>query len=199
MSDLTIRFERHSEPLDPIFPRTLGPAFATLPEPIRATHLTAATTRWTGRASVTRGSGLWSRLLATLFRFPPATADTEVEVTKTATTRGETWTRRFGSRIFRSHLRATPQGMTERFGPFTFTLGLTIKDGALHYPVAAGRIGPIPLPRWMLPGSDTREHAEDGVFHFDVRLLAPITGALMVHYRGHLAPAEAEDTTAPPA
>lgn len=75
MSDLSIRCERHSEPLSPIFPRTLGPAFATLPDVIRATHLTAATTQ------------------------------------------GETWTRRFGSRTFRSYLKSTPQGMTERFGP----------------------------------------------------------------------------------
>ncbi|MFM7333564.1 MAG: saccharopine dehydrogenase NADP-binding domain-containing protein [Tabrizicola sp.] len=71
LSDLSIRCERHTEPLIPIFPHTLGPTFATLPEPIRATHLTATTSRWTGRASVTRGKGLWSRFLATLFRFPP--------------------------------------------------------------------------------------------------------------------------------
>lgn len=197
MSDLSIHCERLSEPLNPIFPRTLGPAFATLPEQVRATHLTAATSRWTGRASVTRGTSLWSRLLATLFRFPPACADTKVEVTKSATAKGETWTRRFGSRTFRSHLKPTPHGMTERFGPFTFTLGLTVQDGALHYPVAAGRLGPIPLPRWMLPGSETREYAQDGVFHFDVRLLAPLTGALMVHYRGHLAPAQPEDPAPP--
>lgn len=88
--------------------------------------------------------------------------------------------------------------MTERFGPFTFTLGLTIQDGALHYPVATGRIGPIPLPRWLLPGSETRECADEGRFHFDVRLLAPVTRALMVHYRGHLSPAQPQDPTAPP-
>lgn len=197
MSDLSICFERQSDPLDPIFPRSLGPAFATLPEAIRATHLTAATTRWTGCASVTRGTRIWSRLLATLFRFPPASEDTKVEVTKSATATGETWTRRFGTRSFRSHLKATPDGMTERFGLFTFTIGLTVRDGALHYPVKSGRIGPIPLPRWLLPASDTREFEESGRFHFDVRLLAPVTGALLVHYRGHLDPATAEDLAPP--
>jgi hypothetical protein len=199
MSDLAIRFERHSEPLDPIFPRILGPAFATLTDPIRATHLTAGSSRWQGRASVTRGTGAWSRLLATLFRFPPASEDTEVEVIKTATPKGETWTRSFGSRRFRSHLAATPDGMTERFGPFTFRLGLSVKDGALHYPVAGGRFGPLPLPRWLLPGSEAREYVEDGRFHFDVRLLAPVTKGLMVHYRGHLTAAPAEAPSLPPA
>jgi NAD(P)-dependent dehydrogenase (short-subunit alcohol dehydrogenase family) len=198
MSDLTIRFERRSEPLNPIFLRVLGSAFATLPEPIRATHLTAGISRWQGRASVSRGTGWFSRFLATLFRFPPASEDIAVEVTKDATALGETWTRRFGTRTFRSHLKATAQGMTERFGPFTFRLGLTVRDGALHYPVAAGRIGPIPLPRWMLPGSETREYVANGRFHFDVRLLAPVTGGLMVHYRGHLDETASEDPSPPP-
>ena len=197
MSDLSIRFDRRTEVLDPIFPHTLGPAFASLPETVRATHLTAATTRWQGRASVTRGTGAWSRLLATLFRFPPAQADVAVEVTKTATPAGETWTRRFGPRSFRSHLKPTAKGMTERFGPFTFLLNLTAENGALHYPVAGGRLGPIPMPRWLLPGSDAREYEEDGCFHFDVRLLAPVTKALMVHYRGHLSAAPDEDPSPP--
>jgi NAD(P)-dependent dehydrogenase (short-subunit alcohol dehydrogenase family) len=197
MSDLSIRFERTSEPLNPIFPRTLGPAFATLPETIRATHLTSGPARWQGRASVTRGTGLFSRFLATVFRFPPASADTDVEVLKTPTAKGETWTRRFGTRSFRSHLKATPQGMTERFGPFTFRLGLAVKQGALHYPVAAGRFGPVPLPRWLLPGSEAREYVEDTRFHFDVRLLAPLKGGLLVHYRGHLTAAVPEDPQKP--
>lgn len=197
MSDLAIRFERQSAPLDPIFPRILGPAFATLPEAVRATHLAAGTARWQGRASVTRGSGLWSNLLAALFRFPPAAGDIEVEVLKTATGNGETWIRRFGTRRFRSHLAATPQGMTERFGPFTFRLGLAVRDSALHYPVAGGRLGPVPLPRWMLPRSESREYAENGRFHFDVRLFAPVTGSLMVHYRGQLEPAVPDPPSLP--
>ena len=197
MSDLAIRFERRSEALDPIFPRILGPAFDTLPETVRATHRTAGITRWQGRASVTRGTGLWSRVLATLFRFPPASEATPVKVTKAVTAKGEIWTRSFGPRSFRSHLAATPDGMTERFGPFTFQLGLSVRNGALHYPVTAGRLGPIRLPRWLLPVSEAREYEEDGRFHFDVRLLAPVSHTLMVHYRGHLHPAPAEDTAPP--
>lgn len=197
MSDLAIRFERRSEPLDPIFPRVLGPAFAALPEVIRATHIAASPTRWTGRASVTRGTGLYGRCLAALFRFPTASDDTPVEVTKTVTAKGETWTRRFGTRTFRSHLAATPDGMTERFGPFTFLLGLTVGEGALHYPVQSGRLGPLPLPRWLLPRAEAREYAEDGRFHFDVRLCAPLTGGLMVHYRGELSPPAADNPAQP--
>jgi len=73
-----------------------------------------------------------------------------------------------------------------------------VGTGALLYPVAGGRFGPFPLPRWLLPGSEAREYVEDGRFHFDVRLLAPVTKALIVHYRGHLSAAPAQDPTPPP-
>lgn len=197
MSDLAIRFDRQTEPFDPIFPRTLGPAFAALPATVRATHLTTGTSRWQGRASVRRGTSAWSRLLATLFRFPADTDDTPVEVTKIVTRKGETWLRRFGSRRFRSHLGATTDGMTERFGPFTFLLALKVNDSALHFPVQSGRLGVLPLPRWLLPVSETREFEAEGAFHFDVRLSAPLTGQLMVHYRGRLTPTPPEDPHLP--
>jgi hypothetical protein len=44
---------------------------------------------------------------------------------------------------------------------------------------------------------EAREYAEDGRFHFDVRLFAPLTGGLMVHYRGHLIPANPDDPSPP--
>ena len=55
MADLRVKTDRLTTPQVPLFPRVLGPAFASLPEPIRATHLTADISHWLGRASVTRG------------------------------------------------------------------------------------------------------------------------------------------------
>nr|WP_287882901.1 DUF4166 domain-containing protein [Paracoccus sp. (in: a-proteobacteria)] len=118
--------------------------------------------------------------------FPPAGEGVPVEVTKTVTPKGETWQWRFGTRVFRSHLSASARDMTESFGPFTFLLGLKVQEEALHYPVMSGRLGPLPLPRWLLPGSVAQEHARDGRFHFDVKILAPVAGTLLVHYRGFL-------------
>lgn len=198
MSDLRVTTQRSSTPITPLFAQVLGQDFDALPDTIRRTHLTADQSHWQGRSQVRRGTGLWPRLLCLLFRFPPASPDIPVHVTKTVTPKGETWQRRFGRSRFRSSLAATPQGMTERFGPFTFALGLTVRDGALLYPVVAGRLGPLPLPRWMLPVSVAREYEAQGRFHFDVALMAPITGALMVQYRGSLSPAPQDDPSAPP-
>jgi NAD(P)-dependent dehydrogenase (short-subunit alcohol dehydrogenase family) len=190
MSDLRVRTEIAVEPFSPIFPQVLGPDFAALPDPVRATHLTASQSHWHGRAKVTRGKGLWGRFLCLLFRFPAQANDVPVEVIKTATPYGEVWQRRFGKQRFRSRLAAESGGITESFGPFVFLLSLTVQDRALHYSVVAGWLGRLPLPRWLLPVSQSREYVRDGSFHFDVMLLAPLTREVVVHYRGFLSEAQ---------
>lgn len=188
MADLRVATKRSVTPILPIFPQILGQDFYALPDEIKATHLTIGTSRWAGRCSVHRGTGLWNRLLCAIFRFPPASNEIEVRVTKTAKARGETWLRSFGHNTFRSHLSIGSEAIRERFGPFTFSIGLEVRKGELHYPVTAGRIGPIPLPHWMLPVSIAREFASKSKFHFDVAILAPVTKRLMVRYQGYLAP-----------
>lgn len=192
MSDLRVRMERVVEPAIPLFARVLGADFETLPEVIRASHQTVDVSHWRGRASVRRGESLWSRFLARLFGFPPESADVAVEVTKTVTPKGETWQRRFGARLFRSRLAASSRGMTESFGPFAFRLGLKVEAGALHYPVVSGRLGPLPLPHWLLPVSIAREQVAGDRFCFDVKILAPVSKGLLVHYRGWLVEAGSE-------
>ncbi|MEP1443617.1 MAG: DUF4166 domain-containing protein [Hyphomicrobiales bacterium] len=186
MADLGALTEQVIEPIDMLFPKVLGASFSGLPDVVQVTHKTKDKSHWKGRASVGRGTGLWPRLLAALFQFPAANDDIEVDVTKTVTARGETWLRRFGGATFKSHLKATNGIMSESFFPFTFLLDLKVKDAALHFPVKSGRLGPIPLPKWLLPVSIAKETAVDGRFHFDVELRAPLTGGLMVHYKGYL-------------
>lgn len=189
MQDLKVRTEQVSERFEPIFVQVLGSSFGQLPKEIQMTHLTADISRWRGRAKIRRGTSLWSRALCRLFGFPAAADDTVAEVIKRVVPTGEVWQRFFGPSRFASKLAATTSGMTERFGPFTFRLGLVVKDEALHYPVISGRLGPLPLPKWLLPVSEAREYVADGLFHFDVKLSAPIVRDLLVHYTGTLAAA----------
>lgn len=186
MSDLQVRSERGTEELQSLFQQVLGAEFKKLPPKVRSPHLTNEVSHWRGKASVRRGQSFWSKLLGLVFGFPANSDDIQVDVTKVVTRNGETWDRRFGDRSFRSFLAANSLGMTERFGPLTFQLGLKIVDDSLHFPVVAGRIGPMPLPRWLLPISDAREFETDGRFHFDVKLSAPFTHSLLVHYQGAL-------------
>ncbi|MBF9031113.1 DUF4166 domain-containing protein [Rhodobacterales bacterium HKCCE3408] len=189
MEDLAVRTERDEERITPLF-ETVVDGFAALPDAVRESHQTIAVTRLEGQGRVTRGKGLWPRLIAAVMRFPPAGEDIPVTVIKTRTERGETWERRFGRHVFRSHLAAENGAMTERFGLITFTLGLTARDGGLEFPVTGARLGPLKLPRALLPVSEARETAPDGRFRFDVTLRAPLTGQFIIRYEGHLAPVE---------
>lgn len=186
MADLCVTTTRDTTQITPLFPATLGAPFATLAPEIRATHDTPAPRIWQGRASVTRGAGVLPRLAAFLFRFPQARDDTRVQVTKTPVNGTEVWQRRFGTATFQSTLRATPQGIAERFGALTFLLDLHVAEGRLHYPIQKGWCLGIPIPRFALPKSAASERVENGRFHFDVRLSMPVTGQLIVHYQGWL-------------
>nr|WP_255563960.1 DUF4166 domain-containing protein [Hyphomonas sediminis] len=109
------------------------------------------------------------------------------------TSDGETWTRAFGPRRFRSHLRRVagdPPGMVrERFGAMAFSIPLSLENGRLAFPVTGGRVAGIPLPRFLLPVSETHESVDkDGACRFDVSIRLPMIG-LVAHYRGWLKPA----------
>ena len=186
MDDLAVSTQTQDDPAVPLFQRQLGDSFAKLPDPVQQAHAVYGPRCWTGRARVSRGGSLWARALAFLFGFPQASEDVPVTVAMVPQQGGEVWERQFGTNVFRSYLQQKAGQMTERFGPFTFQLGLHVTDGELHFPVRAGRMGPVPMPRFLLPQSVTREYARDGRFHFDVAVKAPLTGKLMVHYQGSL-------------
>ncbi|MBT5294174.1 MAG: DUF4166 domain-containing protein [Octadecabacter sp.] len=183
--DLDITTHVDIVPIIPIFRQTLGADFDRLPAAISATHDAVVPRCFKGIASVTRGTGVQARIAAVLFGFPPSNDCVEVEVTKTPTPAGETWMRRFGDKVFRSHLKATPRAMVERFGALSFELDLHIQEDRLHFPVKSGRAFGIPIPRFLLPKSIAHEAQIDSIFHFDVQLQAP-NGAPLVHYKGWL-------------
>lgn len=136
---------------------------------------------------------LAGRLIAALFGFPAAGENVPVTVMKTVSRHKEEWVRSFGGRKFRSVLSrpkdAAPRTVTERFGPFTFDLQLRPSSESLELHLLGGRFLGIPLPGFLLPGNVAYETEVDGLFHFDVRLDAPMGLGLIVRYRGSLSPA----------
>ena len=190
MSDLRVVTARETSQDTALFERVLATAFGTLPPALQDMHRSADRKLWEGRAQVTRGTGLWPRLIARLFGFPEAGEDVPVRVQKLRSRdgEGEVWLRRFGARSFRSSFTAMPNGISERFGPFTFTINLRLRDHGLDYPVTAARLGPLRLPAVLLPAGEARETADGRRCHFDVSIRAPLTHALIVRYRGWLEP-----------
>ncbi|MEM6610230.1 MAG: DUF4166 domain-containing protein [Pseudomonadota bacterium] len=190
MADLAIRTERAERRAEPLFSKVLGADFEDLPKQVQDTHKVITARRLSGLGRVSRGRGLWPRLIAFAFRFPPAGEAVRINVLKTRKGDTETWVRRFGRTTFRSTLKATPDGMTERFGPFTFELGLHVDQGTLRFPVKGGRIGTVRIPSWALPQSEAHEFVSDGTFRFDVTLRAPVTRQFIIRYEGALGPVD---------
>jgi hypothetical protein len=134
-----------------------------------------------------------ARLAAWLVGLPKPGKDVPVIVIMRRTPAGEAWERCFAGRRLRSVLTPSPRAghVRERLGLATYELELPVQDGALHFPVRRGWLLGMPLPAFLLPRSCSREFAVDGVFHFDVGLYAPLTGDLIVRYRGWLLPESA--------
>ena len=173
----------------PAFRRVLGPAFDTLPEPVRALHDLAHETRWTGHADVRRGPGLIARAVCAVIGFPRAGTSVPLTVTVTPERGTERWTRDFDGRRFASVLRpgsGSDAGMMiERFGAISITLLLRVENGRLYLLPRRWSAFGVPLPRFLLPVGDSFEHGVDGRFAFDVEIGAPLVGRI-VAYRGTL-------------
>jgi hypothetical protein len=161
-----------------------------MPAAVRAAHLVDERLALAGRASVGGAASPVGRLLGRLIGFPPPAADVAVSVEMRADREGEIWTRDFGGRRFRSRLAPGRRRgrVTERFGALTFDLALAAGAAGLDLTIVGGRLGPLPLPRFLIPRSAARERVDgEGRFCFDVPISLPGIG-LLVHYRGWLKP-----------
>jgi hypothetical protein len=185
MDGLPITISRSEEPSPSFFEEILRERWLQLPASVRRLHSVQDVESFSGRATVTRGSGLIARLAAWCFRFPKSGENVPLTITKYRTRTGEIWERDFAGRIFRSYLTSSrrPFHYRERFFAFTYEQELPVSDQSLHLPVRRGWFLGIPLPARLLPASESQEYAVGGIFHFDVGLYAPLRGGLIVRYR----------------
>lgn len=174
---------------EPIFQQALGAEFSALPESIRDLHDCVEFGRWQGRAEVISGTGRLAQLIRRIFGFPPSGTNIPVTVEIRRFHDCEHWVRNFDGRRFRSEIRLSggpgSRRITERFGAFRFQICLTPTETNLSYPVERGWFLGVPIPRWMLPISDSTESEVRGEFKFDVAISLPGIGRI-VRYVGQL-------------
>jgi len=186
---LGIATAREVRPIVPLFRRVLGRNFDRMPASLRALHSHHGEARYQGLADIDGPDGLMAQVASWIAGFPPAGRDVPVRVDIAADPDRETWTRTFATRSFKSLLTPAQDGrhVFEQFGPLSFRLALAVQNGELLYPVASGRaFGLVPIPRFLLPESITRELEDsNGCFRFDVRVQLR-SGRRIVHYRGRL-------------
>jgi hypothetical protein len=173
-----------------LYPRHLGSAWKSLPEPLKKLHASQVAE---GRATVQAGRNLLARLAAQLFGFPDAGQDIPVRVSFQRNNDAELWTRTFAGKSF-SSLQSEGHGFSERllseqFGLFNFAFALMAKAGKMSLVLRRWSILGISLPLWFAPRGNSYEYVERDRFCFDVEITHPLTG-LIVHYQGWLVPKE---------
>ena len=173
----------------PIFREVLGECFGELPERIQALHSGEESSDWHGRVMVKGARGLLGRAIARIFGFPSVDAETDAHVAITPTDRGEIWVRTFGMKVFRSELSLGDGRakwlVCERFGLISISIALVWRDNKLWYVPRRWSLGPIPLPKFLMPAGRSFEYDQNGDFGFDVTIEAPIFG-LIAGYKGTL-------------
>lgn len=174
-----------------LFQSILGDDFKKLPESVRESHQVIDQKILSGTATIIRGESLIAKLVAGVFRFPESGEKVPVTVMKYRTDHGETWLRDFDGQQFRSHLsKSESVGTTvrvfEKFGLMKFELSLPVTENTLRWQVVRGWCLGVPLPKLMLPTSNTREFEQAGKMHFDVELKAPMGFGLLIRYQGWL-------------
>lgn len=173
-----------------LYGRVLGDAWKALPESIRFLHAQSSGTA-SGKATVTRGTGFVARIVASSFGFPQAAENTDVTVSFERSGTTERWTRTFDTQKFASRqFEGTGRFdglLCEKFGPFTFGLALVVDSHRLILVARRWSLFGIPMPRFLAPKGESFEFDQNGTFHFDVTIQAPIIG-LIVRYAGYLEP-----------
>ncbi len=186
LQDLKITEAADTAKYKPLFETALGSVFHQLPQTVQLLHSQVEYASFSGLASVSRGNNWLSHFIANLFGFPKAGTEISVNVDMKCTEQQEIWRRTFDGKSFHSVLTLSrPNHFKERFGPMTFEMELPIVNNSITMPVRKGWFLGVPMPRFLLPKSETREYEENGLFHFDVALSAPICG-LLARYRGRL-------------
>lgn len=168
-----------------VFARALGPRFAALPEVVRRAHGGAPQTLvgWACGRGATGGARLvrWLQGL-------PERGRHETSVGIASDDQGETWTRQFGARRFRSRIvrvREDAYAFEETAGPLTFRFHAADYPGGFSWMFEGWRIGPLPLPAAWAPRMRARTFARDGVYRFRVLVAHPWIGVIF-GYAGRL-------------
>jgi hypothetical protein len=172
-----------------LFHFVLGDAWQNLPVPIRALHEIKVESRFSGRASVRRGTNILARIVGWIIGFPHASTNVPVTVDMTRKDGKETWMRQFGEHTFSSELSAGSGRfdalICERFGPCQFGMALVVDGDKLQYIPRCWTFLGMPMPKWLMPHGAMVETVNDGKFVFHVEITLPIIGHI-VTYAGNL-------------
>jgi hypothetical protein len=166
---------------DNVLVQCLGKStFARLPKVIQRSH--RETIHLAGTITVERGRGLGG-MIAAVMRMPKNNNQCRLTVLGEHTAEDMTWTRRFDGKVLRSLFRRDGAFLIEAMGLIRLRMTPIVEGGRLWYRLDEARLGPLPLPRLLMPSLLAWEGERDGRYDFEVEVGLPFVGRI-VRYAG---------------
>ncbi len=171
----------------PLYRVVLGGAYDRMPDATRRLHRGRPAVMAEGEADVVGAANVVGAFLARRFGFPLKGERVPLGVLIESVAGREHWTRFFAAKPMRSVMQAAGEGLIEEsFGPVAIRMHLVARPDGLDMIAETGRIGPIPIPKFLLPVIKAEERVDaEGRHRFDVDIGLPLIGRL-VAYRGFL-------------
>lgn len=169
--------------------RLLGSRVEALPPEVARIHAGEAPATFRGRGRARGDRSLLARLARAFGGLPEPGAYPTLEVDIVPDAAGETWTRRFGPRTFRSRLASLGAigEFEERLWPLAFAFAAEpVRDG-FRWRLLRWRLGPLRLPMALAPRIRATTFARDDVYQFRVLVAHPMLGTIF-GYAGRLNP-----------
>lgn len=171
----------------PLLSRVLGTAFADLPGVLQKHHRGRPAVLSRGAVAVIGATNPAGRVLARLLGLPAEGSNVPFRVLLEAWQGREHTTRWFGETAMRSARSFLGEGLVEeRLGPLRLRLAVVCGPAGLEMTTVGGRLGPLPLPRALLPRLTLTERPEGARLGLDGELRLPLLGRIF-GYRGWLA------------
>ena len=171
------------------FKHVLGSAFDTLPAKVQELHSLSTISQWRGLANVRRGHGVLAKTICAIFSFPQAGDNVSIDVSIIPEGNRERWVRNFGGKVFSSFQRRGAHKneflLVESFGILDFSVALVIEEDKLFFVPRRWSCFGMPLPGFLLPKGRSFETEKNGLFYFNVEIIAPMIG-LIISYAGSL-------------
>ena len=170
----------------PLYHWLLGDNAIRLPPIIYQMHATAPRVVAVGTGTVTRGTNVLSRVLASLHRLPASGVDRPLTVTLETTKNGERISRVYPDATVITHQSAGgPAGsfvLVERVGPFALWLRLSGHEQGIDFQLIGVRWHGVRLPQFAWPRLQASERADGETYRFHVRLDLPLIGRLIEYW-----------------
>lgn len=186
-----IRYTSSMQPsvnkMHPLYRRTLGDAFDSLPPVLRRFHEQSPEAGAQGTLHITRGSGRIRQALAALMRLPLPGEQVPVVLQVQTVGEAEHWRRDFGTLRLVTQQWLQDGLLIETAGPLRFGFRLTADAKEMRFEFARCWFVGMPLPTALAPRVNaTASEYEDG-WWLRVRIDVPLLG-MLTQYEGKVTP-----------